>query len=95
MVFRGGIRRPARPAVLRSGFPQFGAQHLNVAGGSDALAEPLHVRRLLIPSESCNLSEFETNNPVPIQAIGRLFKGDLESTIRTGMVVKPIPSGVV
>jgi hypothetical protein len=23
-----------------SGFAQFGAQHLNVAGGSDALAEP-------------------------------------------------------
>jgi hypothetical protein len=27
MVFRGGIRRPARPAALRSGFAQFGAQH--------------------------------------------------------------------
>ena len=84
MVFRGGIRRPARPAVLRSGFAQFGAQ-----------AEPLHVRRLLIPSESCNLSEFETNNPVPIQAIGRLFKGDLESTIRTGKLAVNLATRVV
>jgi DNA-binding winged helix-turn-helix (wHTH) protein len=82
-------------SVLRSGFAQFGAQHLNVAGGSDALAELLHVRRLLIPSESCNLSEFETNNPVPIQAIGRLFKGDLESTIRTGKLAVKLGTRVV
>jgi DNA-binding winged helix-turn-helix (wHTH) protein len=95
MVFHGGIQRPARPAVLRSGFAQFGAQHLNVAGGSYALAEPLHVRRLLIPSESCNLSVFETNNPVPIQAIDRFFKGDLESTIRTGKLAVNLGTRVV
>jgi two-component system cell cycle response regulator CtrA len=41
------------------------------------------------------LSEFETNNPVPIPTIGRLFKGDLESTIRTGKLAVNLGTRVV
>ena len=41
------------------------------------------------------MSEFETNNPVPIQTIGRLFKGDLESTIRTGKLAVNLGTRVV
>ena len=63
--------------------------------GVDASAEPLLVRQRLIPSETCSLSECETNCVVPIQATVRFSKGHPEATIRTGKIAVNFDARVV